>query len=317
MGIKHTYQSSTTNDGTKEISSTKWNQDHTIDSEVTFPAVASPATPAASNFNFFGRTVGGRIMPAFMGPAGQSSALQPHWGRNRVSYWQPLGNATTVPITTGFTAATALGTATARNVAATNILTRARRLGYVSASTAGSLAGIYWTVAQYTIGDGSGLGGFHSIMRFGTSDAASVSGARAFIGWSSSVAAPTNVDPAGLTNSFGLAQLSGDATQWYIVYGGSAAQTAIALGTGLGAPTDTTALYEIAFYAPNTSNNTVYYTVTNLGTGVVVSGTLTGTAGTALPSSSTFLAPRAWRTNNATALAVGIDVASIYTETDN
>ena len=88
------------------------------------------------------------------------------------------------------------------------------------------------------------------------------------------------------------------------------------LGTGLGAPTLTSTVFELTLYAPPTLNNTVYYTVTNVGTGVSVTGTLTGTAGTALPSGTTLLAPRIWRTNNATAAAVGMDIGSIYIETD-
>jgi hypothetical protein len=135
---------------------------------------------------------------------------------------------------------------------------------------------------------------------------------------SSSTSAPTNVEPNTLTNSVGVAQLSTDATQWYLVYGGSAAQTAIALGTTLGSPNLTTTAYELALFAPPSLNGTVGYEVTNLNSGVIVSGTLTpGTPGTQTPLSTTLLAPRIWRTNNATAAAVAFDNCSIYIETDN
>lgn len=285
---------------------------------VLIPLATAQTTPAANNLSMFVKSVGGRMMLAQAGPSGLDATFQPNLGRNRAVWWQPLGNATTVPITTGIVAATAVGTATARNVATTNVLTRMKRLGYVSAATAGSLAGPYWPAGaqQYTIGDGAGLGGFHCIWRFGVSDAATVSGARQFIGFRNVVTAPTNVEPSTITNCIGLAQLSTDATQWYIVYGGSAAQTAIALGTGLGAPTLTNTAWDFALFAPPNSNNTVYYTVTNLGTGVTVSGTLTGVAGTALPLSTALLAPATYRTNNATAAAVGLDICSLYIETD-
>jgi hypothetical protein len=278
---------------------------------------SQPAVPISGN-RIFSKNIGGRAMVSATGPSGVDYPFQPHTGKSKVAQWQPIGNATTTPIADGILAPTNLTTVTARNVATTNILTRMKRLGFVSAATAGAVTGSYFLAGaqQYTIGDGAGLGGFHYIERFGISDAAAVSGARAFIGWRSVVTAPTNVDPAAGTNQFGLAQISGDNTQWYIVYGGSAAQTAIALGTSLGAPTLTNTAFEISFFAPPNSNNTVKYTVTNLGTNVIVSGTLTGTAGTALPSSTTLLAPCTWRTNNATALAVGIDISSIYIETD-
>lgn len=287
------------------------------DGDFMLPAIATiPAAPAAGILSVFVKNIGGRLMLSQVGPSGLDSAFQPHLGGDRAAWWQPLGNSTTVPITTGIAAATVQGTTTARNVATTNILTRVRRLGHVSAATAGSLAGIYFPLAQYAIGDGTGLGGFTYRFRFSNSDAAAVTGARTFVGMSSSIAAATNVEANTLTNSFGIAQLSTDATQWYIVYGGSAAQTAIALGTTLGAPTLVNTIFEIALFAYPNLNNQVGYTVINLGSGVSVSGTLTGTAGTVLPASTTFLAPRAWRCNNATALAVGIDLSSLYLETD-
>jgi extradiol dioxygenase family protein len=280
--------------------------------------LSAPTTPPADSLRIFNKNIGGRNMLSMVGPSGLDTAIQPNLGRNRAVWWQPLGNATTVPITTGLPAATTLGTATARNVATTNVATRMKRLGYVSSAVAGNFAGPYWPAGaqQYTIGNGSGLGGFHCIWRFVVSDASFVTGTRQFIGWRNIVTAPTNVEPNTLTNSFGIAQLSTDTTQWYIVYGGSAAQTAVALGTSLGAPTGTTTAWDFSMFSPPNSNNVVNYTVTNLGTNVTVSGTLTGVAGTALPLSTALLAPCTWRCNNATASAVGLDICSLYIETD-
>ena len=286
--------------------------------ELTLLANASPVSPATGQVKLFGRNIANRIIPAFVGPSGLDTTLQPHIGRNRAVRWQPIGNSTTVPIVEGILAPTALGTATSRTVATTNIATRTKRLGYVSATTAGAFAGHFFLAGaqQYTIGDGAGLGGFTSIWRFAVSDAAAVTGARQFIGWRNVVTTPTNVEPNGQTNAFGLAQISTDATQWYITYGGSAAQTAVALGTTIGAPTLTNTVWDFSLFAPTNSNNTVHYQLTNLSSGVVVTGTLTGTAGTALPASTALLAPIAWRCNNATLLAVGLDISSMYIETD-
>jgi hypothetical protein len=284
-------------------------------------AAGVPAAPSAGKTAIFARNVGGRILPAFKGPSGLDSSLQPHLGRNRFSYWQPLGNSTTVPLTTGFAAATALGTATARNVAVTNVLTRMKRLGYVSAATAGAFSGIYWNAAastQITVGSGAGndASGFHAVTRFGVSDAAAVAGARMFVGFQTGVAAPTNVEPNTLTNCIGVAQLSTDNTQFYLVYGGSAAQTAIPLGTAVGAPTLTDTAFDLSLFSSQYSSTSIGYTFTNLKTGVEVSGTISGVAGTAIPSSSTYGMIRAWRCNNATLLAVGLDIGSITVETD-
>jgi hypothetical protein len=168
-----------------------------------------------------------------------------------------------------------------------------------------------------TVGDGSGNGGFYKICRFGISDAAAVSGARMFCGVSSSTSAPTNVEPSTLTNSIGMGHGASDTTM-HIYYGGSAAQTPIDLGSNFPSNTRSTDAYELALFAPSNSNNTVYYEVTRINTGNVATGTLTGTAGTALPASTTLLSyQRIWRANNATALAVAYDIMSDYIETDN
>jgi hypothetical protein len=316
MGIKHVFASAKADgaDAT-QVQPSHWNNNHVIDTEISIPVVAAPAAPANGFVNFYGTSLGGRVMLSTKGPSGLDVTLQPHTGRQRCAWWQPLGNATTVPITTGFTAMTVVGTATARSVASTNLLTMSRRLGLVSVATAAGISGVYSTIANLFKSSGT-LGGFHTIFRFCNSDAAAVTGARTFVGVAASVAAPTNVEPSTLTNCIGMAQLSTDATQWYIVYGGSGAQAAIALGTTLGAPTLVNTMFELSIFDyPNLANQ-VGYTVTNLTSSVSVSGTLTGVAGTALPAAGTAMTQRAWRCNNATALAVGLDVASIYQETD-
>lgn len=279
-------------------------------------ATTTDPTPPASGLSVYAKTIAKRAFLGTEGPSGLSTSLQPLFARNKIGYWNPPGNGTTVPGVFGFTAPTVVGTATTRAVAATNVATRMRRLGYVSSATAGSLAEARVAAAQYTVGDGAGLGGFTLIVRFIPSNAAAVSGERFFIGMRNVTTAATNVEPNTLTNTIGLAQLS-TSSNCHIVYGGSAAQTAIDLGSTFDCSTRTTEAYELALFAPSNANNIVHYEVTKLSTGESASGTLTGTAGTALPSSSTLLAYRAWKSNNATALAVAFDIASIYIETDN
>ncbi|HEY4963601.1 MAG TPA: hypothetical protein VIH90_02795 [Candidatus Saccharimonadales bacterium] len=277
----------------------------------------TPASPAAGYINIFSRTVANRTLLAEVGPSGLSTSLQPFLARNKVGYWDPPGNATTVPGVFGITAPTVVGTATARNVATTNIATRMRRLGYVSSTTAGSLTEARIAVAQFSCGSGANDGsGFFYVSRWIPSDAATVSGERNFCGLMNSTAAATNVEPNTLTNCIGVAQLSTDATQLYIVYAGSAAQTAIPLGTNFPGATLSSTPYELAIFAPNSVANTYYYQVTNIATGNIATGTLSGTS-TQVPQSSTLLAHKIWATNNATGLAVAFDVCSIYFETDN
>jgi len=140
----------------------------------------------------------------------------------------------------------------------------------VSSATAGSFAGHYLTAAQYTVGNGAGLGGFFYSCRFAFSDAAAVAGVRAFVGLSSSVATATNVEPNTIVNCIGLAQLSTDTTQLYLVYGGSVAQTAIGLGANFPPMAATGAtggnVYVLTLFSVGTENGIIYYRVERLGT---------------------------------------------------
>lgn len=310
MTIRHNHVATGTNDGTKQVSVTRWNEDHVIDAEVNLPLVASPATPATDTLNVFAQKIGGRMILSQAGPSGLATAFQPNLGGNKVALWMPPGGNVTVPGVFGMGTLTVIGTATLRNIATTNLLTRMTRLGYVSAATGGSLSGIREPFTKYTVGAGAPLGGFFARYRFGVSDAATVAGARMFVGLGNSIVAPINVEPSTLTNAVGVAQLS-SSNNLHIVWGGASANAPIDLGSLFPANTLSADAYELSLFAP-AAGGAIHYQVTRLNTGDTASGSLT----TGLPTGTTLIGHQLWRTNNATALAVGLDVCGIYIETD-
>jgi hypothetical protein len=275
----------------------------------------TPGLPPADTVRMFRREIAGRQMPAFVGPSGLDSVLQPLLARNKVGYWCPPGNATTVPGVLGFTAPTVTSfTATARTVATTNLFTRMRRLGYVTAATAGTVGHWRQVGAQFTVGNsGTELGGFTYIIRFGISDAADVAGARMFMGMRN-VATPTNVEPSTITQGIGVGHGASD-TNLFLYYGGTVAQTPIDLGANFPNAHGSVNVYELALYSRPTSGD-VNYEVRRLNTGHVATGTIVNSGATVLPTNTTLIGPWGYRTNNATALAVGLDVMSAYIETD-
>ena len=280
-----------------------------------FNATTDPVAPVGG-ITMYSKSIGGRIMPKWIGPSGVDTAVQPFIAGNKIGYWCPPGNAATLPGVLGYTAPTTVGTVTARTVTTTSLFSRMRRLGVVSVATVGGLASIRVAVAQVTIGNGDGYGGFHKVLRFGVSDAATVAGARMFIGMSSSVAAPTNVEPSALLNCIGIGNGASDANL-KLFYGGSVAQTPINLGANFPANTLSTDVYELVLFSPPNQNGVVHYRVTRLNTGDVAEGTLPTANGIVLPSTATLLTYQwGYRTNNATALAVGLDIMSDYIETD-
>lgn len=235
-------------------------------------------------------------------------------GSADIAWWNPPGNGTGVPGVCGMVAASVSATATARNVAATNIATRQKRLGYVSAASTSVATGQYWTVGQYTLGNGT-IGGFMMKYRFIISDTASVNpSASMFVGMSSTLTAPTAINPSTMTNCIGIGHESGGSA-FQIYYGGSAAQAPITLnGTNFPISSISTDCYELTLYSPNKRAGVVYYNIVRLGTAYSQSGKITGTNGTQLPALTTLLAPRAWRATNGTASAVGIDICHLYLE---
>ena len=271
----------------------------------------------AGTVKLFRKPLANRQMPAFVDPMGYDAVIQPMLSRNKVGLWLPHGNGTAVPGIFGIGAMTVVGTATTRNVATTNMFTRTRRLGIVTAATAGALANIRLPSAQCTLGNpANGLGGFFISIRFGISDpAAPTTGYRTFVGIRNTITAATNVEPSTIPNCIGIGHGAAD-SNLFLYSGGSAAQTPINLGANFPVLTTNVDFYDLILYSPPTES-VVYWQVDRLNTGDTASGALNGTIGTQLPLLTTLLTPiNAFRTNNASAVAVGIDFVHVYFETD-
>ena len=211
-------------------------------------------------------------------------------------------------ITTGFA-----GTNSTQTPASTNAATRTHRHALTTGSTAGAMASLYQSASPgIFLSAGSGNGGFHWTATV-VPALAGPSGQRQFVGLSSSLAAPTNVEPSSLTNVIGFAQLSGS-TNWQVVFGGSSAQTPIDLGSNYPANTASVDLYQFHIFSdPNDATQIFYRVIRNKGqfdTGdVAIANT---TPGTTLPATSTALSwLRFWTTNNATAADSRLAVANI------
>jgi hypothetical protein len=137
-----------------------------------------------------------------------------------------------------------------------------------------------------------------------------------FMGIGVSTSAPTNVEPSTLTQVIGVGHGAAD-TNLKLYYAGSAIQTPIDLGANFPTNTRSVDAYELMLFSPPNANGIVGYEVTRLNTGHVAKGTLGPSNGINLPSTASVLTYMwGYRTNNATALAVGLDVVSDYIETD-
>ena len=273
-----------------------------------FDATLIPDAPAANNVVLFGESVGGRILPSFIGPAGVDTALQPHIARNKVAFAVPNGGDTTVA-TVGL-ALTAVGTATTAATAATNRYTWIRKIEYlVTVANTGAVAGFYSTIANFARGTGTD-GGFHYVCRFGPATGVTTSTRRLFVGMAASVAAPTDIGPSTLVNVIGVGYENTD-TNVQIIHNDGAG-TATKVDTGIVKPSaDRTIAYELALFAPPGAAY-VDYQFTQLN----ASTTFRGRISTDLPATGTFLAPRGYASAGGTSSVIGLGLMGLYIETD-
>jgi hypothetical protein len=270
---------------------------------------STPTTPSVGVSTYV-KDVGGRQMFAQIGKSGVDYSFQPFFARNAVFCFKASGNTTTTSVFGG-AAPTANGTTTIRNVVTTNFFTWMRRIGYVSATTNNASSGLRSAAVQFGRGNGTGRGGFHFVARFGISDATLVAGARLFVGLTSSTGVLGNADPSTFTNIIGVGLDAADTTLQ--IMHNDAGGSAVKIDLGASFPESTvTDFYELSLYCPPNGIE-VSYQVINLSTNASASGVIISN----LPISTQLLAWQIWRHNVATGLAVGIDVASVYIETDN
>jgi hypothetical protein len=270
----------------------------------------NPPSPTTDTVTIFDMKVGGRNMLAIVGPAGVDNVLQTHIARNGVSWWSAAGNSTTI-IATGNQALTNTGTATAANIAVTNVQTRMKRLEYlVTTAAATAVAGFRGAANQWWMGNAANSGGFHFICRFGPATGVATASSRMFVGMTTATNAPTDVNPSTLTNMFGVGYDSTDTTLQFMHNAGGTA-TKLPL-SGFTVPTsDRTSMYELAMFCAPTST-TLYYTVTDLSVNTTASGTVT----TNLPAVNTLISPRGYCSAGGTSSVIGIALSSLYIETD-
>ena len=272
----------------------------------------TPTAPAADKVKVFGRNVGGRMMPAFIGPSGLDSSLQPSFARNAIAYARAIGNSITIS-TEGIAWTVAGANQAAAAVGTSNIQIAMRRVNYnVATAATTSVASFRSAALQFFRGAAGGkLGGFHFICRFGPSLGAAANTTRTgFVGFTSLATAPANVNPSTVANVLGVGCDATDKTYQIMHKTGTGAVTKIDTGITKSAA-DYTEMYELAmFSAPGGTE--VNFEFTNLGTGVVFKHT----ANTNLPAATQLLAPVGCYAVGSSNSAIGIAFSSLYIETD-
>jgi hypothetical protein len=277
-----------------------------------FAAVGTPATPGAGSLRLFARSVGGRILPATIGPSGLDSALQPHIGRNKVAMWNAQGGNTT--LNNDGLPSTSLGTGTTSSLSTTSFWNYIAKLEYlITTAVTNAVAQIRSNINRFTVGGtAANRGGFHAVFVWGPATGVATTTHRAFCGMRTTAAA-TDVETSTITNMVGMGWDAADTNIQLMHNDGSGVATKIDLGASFPVPTvDRSKIYRLSLFSPPGLTQSVGYEVEDLDTGAVATGTVT----TDLPSTATMMAPSIQMTSGGTLSVIGIAVASVYIETD-
>lgn len=229
-----------------------------------------------------------------------------------MSRWTPAGNGTAVTAD-GALGLSVTGTATAANVATTNIHTALRRIDYlVTTAAANAIASFRLTANQFWRGNAAGMGGFHFLCQYGPATGVATSTSRAFVGLSALTTAPTDVEPSTLLTMIGMGWDAADTNIQLMRNDGTGTATKIDLGANFPVPTaDRTKAYELQLYCePNGSS--IAWEVTGLGTNDVASGSVS----TDIPASTDLLSPRGWLSVGGTSSVIGIALMNMWIETE-
>lgn len=266
----------------------------------------TPGAPSGGITPFSRLRAGRRHLSVREPNGGTLEEMQPHFVTKGIGMMIP-GPGQTSLTTIGMPAITTLATATARTPASTNLLSSLRRVGQVSATTAGSSAGYRGNTAFIWRGNAAGLGGFHCVFRFGIAQVQT--DMRWFVGLYDA-ANIGNVNPSSLVNMVGVGIDSGQTTVRMFRNDGSGTATAVDLGASFPATT-ANVVYELRLYcAPN--GGEVFYSLERLDSAAFTEGSVT----TDLFADTSFRTPHFWINNGTTAAAVALDMIGGYFEAD-
>lgn len=284
-----------------------------------YSAISNPATPGAGVGRFWARSVAGRVVPKWMGPAGVDYPLQSSLWGNQVQQITPASGTTlascmgaiggALTISGGGTVLQVTQTSTSRvtqmrRTRLTNVVTTTNQVLGVHGSTA--------DMASYWRGNAAGLGGFFYFARFCTA-LWPANTCRLFAGLRSGTTAIVASDTLPAVSMCGFwhdTTVNGTTINFTTKDGTTANSTAITvptLGNDVG--------FDAYIYMPP-NGSSVFYRLDRLDTGATLVDSSTSTN---IPATGTFMAPELAMSNgtaNVTATTVAIAINKLYCESD-
>lgn len=277
--------------------------------QLRLPAIATPATPAAGGIKLFTKTaLGQRDWPHILLPSGKEFGLQESFCEFQVNQFRPAPNSS-LAVGDGSLPFTLTGTATAGVPTVADLLNLYPRVeARVTVAATNAVAGFRGTGNFVRIGrDANAPGGFYSTQMWAPTTGIGVATHRAFCGFTTSTAAPSDVEPSSIANQFGMGWDAADTNVQLFHNDGSGTATKIDLGASFPVPTAQGPVYQLELFSPNDLTQSVEYRVTLFNTtDKTAAAEVTGTITTDIPSVSTLLSPRMWCSVGGTSSIVGV-----------
>lgn len=271
-----------------------------IEVDSTNGLLAAPTSPAVR----FGALTDQRAWPAMRTADHAAVRMQPLIG----GMWYKMWSGPTISAGVGSHFSTGggvlgQGAVATPTLASTNWRTRNFRVTRQSTSSAGSRGGYYTEVKRWFRSATAGLGGFRAEYIFALET--DTTGFQCFVGVTSDTT-PVTGDPSAMLNTFGIGFDASDAagSNWQVMHNdGSGTATRVASGMNRNA----TSAFRLVLECPVGNASTLYWHLTDLNSGTVVSGSVT----TNLPTADTFLIACMMVRNGAIAAVAGIELYSM------
>lgn len=270
-------------------------------------AIADPAAPGANTLRSYAKSIAGKILPKFIGPAGIDTAIQPALFQNRVILWTP--GTGTAPLYSGQTA-TLGATASHPTPATTSFGQSLSRARFATSTTAGNASGLRSPIGTAYAGNATVRGGYFFNARF-LNGSLHTNGVQKMCGMSSSTSLLAGEPSSSMADFIGMCLDSTDTNWQFSRRTGAGAATKINLGVAAAADQ----VFELTmFMAP--SGTTLFVRILQFGAAGAPTVLLDTSFNTVLPAVTTALGLHIQVRNGALAAAHNIEMSRIYLESD-
>lgn len=280
----------------------------TVPQSTALYGISDPAATATGSLIHYARNLSGRMIPYFVGPTNNPSAVQPSlWGKKFVMWLPGVGTTAAISIGVSWTIATTQAHPTIAN---TNFMTQILRATFTTTTTAANTTGIRSAAPVCWRGNAAGQGGFFFWARFGVLTYTSTM--RVWVGLSALTTALA-ADPSATNDTVCMSKDTGETT-WQVMTRDTSAASKTSTGRTTAASTTAEIFDFFAWCKPNDSQITVR--VVDITSGTVLVDNVSKSSN--LPTATVMLTAHAEATNVAggAGTAVALWLGGMYIEAD-